>query len=159
MNGEGLTRRQLLKSAATAAVWRAPRRARQPLPHRRASANQRPEGRGAETHSRISGKAYRSGRGQDWCAVGKHRAVLRAHGCVQALRAVDYWNKQNPSAKVVDSDTPWNAEKQLAALSTKQGGPDLFQYDPQSAARHVGGKLLDLTDAVSQRRQIRRLQA
>ena len=63
--------------------------------------------------------------------------------------SVDTWNQENPNAKVVDKDVPWNSDKQLAALAAGQGGPDLYQSDPQEVQRDMlGRKLLDVSDAI-----------
>src|SRR5581483_2288997 len=62
---------------------------------------------------------------------------------------VDTWNANHPEAKVVDKDVPWSGEKQLAALAAGQGGPDLYQSDPQEVQRDMlGRKLLDVTEVV-----------
>jgi ABC-type glycerol-3-phosphate transport system substrate-binding protein len=63
--------------------------------------------------------------------------------------SVDIWNEEHPNARVVDKDVPWSGEKQLAALAAGQGGPDLYQSDPQEVQRDMlGRKLLDLTEVV-----------
>src|SRR4030095_5692149 len=63
--------------------------------------------------------------------------------------AVDYWNQPHPNAKVVDTDVPWGGDKQAAALAAGQGGPDLYQADPDEVQRDaLTGKLLDLTDTL-----------
>ena len=63
--------------------------------------------------------------------------------------AVDTWNQMNPNAKVVDKDVPWAGDKQAAALAAGQGGPDLYQSDPDEVQRDaLTGKLLDLTDTL-----------
>jgi multiple sugar transport system substrate-binding protein len=63
--------------------------------------------------------------------------------------AVDNWNEMHPETRVIDEDVAWTREKALATLAAGDGGPDLWQSDPQEVQMDMlGGKLLDLTDTI-----------